>query len=146
MRFNFRQAKRNRQNQTRLSASGTLRTFKFQKGSVENFCIIQKLGLLLAVAISRCAGAIAGLLTDRVWEPDFIESCKVEITSGIRRAPGRLCVNARLNRSIRLTFISRTSFQTRSRARGLWSMRSLGLSALPGWCPKRVGPTQGGVQ
>jgi ubiquinone/menaquinone biosynthesis C-methylase UbiE len=47
--------------------------------------ILKKSGVLLAVAISRYAGAIAGLLTDRVWKPDFIESCRVEITSGIRR-------------------------------------------------------------
>jgi len=44
-------------------------------------------GILLAVAISRYAGAIAGLVTARVWDPVFLERCRSEITTGVRHIP-----------------------------------------------------------
>jgi ubiquinone/menaquinone biosynthesis C-methylase UbiE len=49
--------------------------------------ILKSTGVLLAVAISRYAGAIAGLITERVWDPTFIEICRREITTGVRRVP-----------------------------------------------------------
>jgi len=49
--------------------------------------VLRSTGVLLAVAISRYAGSIAGLVTERVWDPAFLAGCRVEIESGLRHHP-----------------------------------------------------------